>query len=192
MDVTKACRDLDELLPEVKKGAILFLDECKTKGLDVLVTETYRSQERQNYLYEQGRTRPGKKVTWTRKSKHTSRRAFDICKNVNGCEYDNSDGFFKRCADIAVSIGFTAGYYWDKQDMPHIQLDVGKHIKSPSNIKINNKGSEYMKEKVKITFEGKTVEVECINDNGHRYMQFQDLWKFGKKISGDDKQIVIE
>ena len=187
MDVTKACRDLDELLPEVKKGAILFLDECERKGLDVLVTETYRSQERQNYLYEQGRTRPGKKVTWTKKSKHTSRRAFDICKNVKGHEFDDS-AFFKKCADIAIKLGFTAGYYWDKQDMPHIQLDIRKHIKT----QVNNKGSEYMKEKVKVTFEGKTVEVECINDNGHRYMQFQDLWKFGKKISGSDKNIVIE
>lgn len=188
MDVTKACRDLDELLPEVKKGAILFLDECKREGLDVLVTETYRSQERQNYLYEQGRTRPGKKVTWTKRSKHSSRRAFDICKNVKGCEYDNSDGFFEKCANIAQKLGFTAGYYWDKQDMPHIQLDTGKSIKEPSK----KTGGIYMKEKVKVTFEGKTVEVECINDAGHRYMQLQDFWKFGHKISGTDKEVVIE
>lgn len=186
MDITKPCRDLNELLPEVKKGAELFLEECKRQGLNILITETYRPQARQDWLYEQGRTRAGKKVTWTKKSKHTTRRAFDICKNVRGKEYDNSDGFFKKCADIAVSIGFTAGYYWSKQDMPHIQLDEGKHIKM-------SKGSEkYMKEKVKVTFEGKTVEVECINDGGHRYMQLQDFWKFGKKVSGTDKKIVIE
>lgn len=187
MDITKPCRSLDELLPEVKKGAELFLEECKKQGLNVLITETYRPQARQDWLYEQGRTRAGKKVTWTKKSKHTSRRAFDICKNVKGHEFDDS-AFFKKCADIAVSMGFTAGYYWDKQDMPHIQLDTGNHIK----VQVNNKGSEYMKEKVKITFEGKTEEVECINDGGHRYMQLQDFWKFGKKVSGGDEKIVIE
>ncbi len=31
-----------------------------------------------NYLYEQGRTRPGQVVTWIRNSNHTSRRAWDI------------------------------------------------------------------------------------------------------------------
>lgn len=188
MDITKPCRDLNELLPEVKKGAELFLEECKKQGLNVLITETYRSQARQDWLYEQGRTRAGRKVTWTKKSKHTSRRAFDICKNVRGKEYDNSDGFFKRCADIAVSMGFTAGYYWDKQDMPHIQLDTGNHIK----VQANNKGSEYMKEKVKVTFEGKTVEVECINDNGHRYLPVQAFWNFGYNVCGNEKEVVIK
>lgn len=183
MDITKPCRDLNELLPEVKKGAELFLEECKKQGLNVLVTETYRPQARQDWLYEQGRTRAGKKVTWTKKSKHTSRRAFDICKNVKGHEFDDS-AFFKKCADIAINLGFTAGYYWDKQDMPHIQLDVGKHLKL--------KKEDYMKEKVKITIDGKTVEVECINDNGHRYLPVQAFWNFGKKVSSSDKNIVIE
>lgn len=192
MDITKPCRDLNELLPEVKKGAILFLEECKRQGLNILITETYRPQARQDWLYEQGRTRAGRKVTWTKKSKHTSRRAFDICKNVRGKEYDNSDGFFKRCADIAVSMGFTAGYYWDKQDMPHIQLDVGKHIKPHNNIqKPNTKGSEYMKRNADVTFEGKTEKLQLIEEDGHKYIKIQDLWKFGYKISGTDKEVVI-
>lgn len=185
MDKTKACRDIEELIPEVQKGALLFLEECKRQGLNVLITETYRSQERQDYLYEQGRSRPGRKVTWTRRSKHTSRRAFDICRKEKGREYDNSDGFFKKAADIAVSLGFTAGYYWSKQDMPHIQLDEGKHIKAKEK-------KEYMKEKVKIELEGKEIEAVVINDGGHRYMLIQDLWKFGFKVSGNDKEITIE
>lgn len=187
MDITKPCRDLNELLPEVKKGAELFLEECKKQGLNVLVTETYRSQARQDWLYEQGRTRAGKKVTWTKKSKHTSRRAFDICKNVRGKEYDNSDGFFKRCADIAVSIGFTAGYYWDKQDMPHIQLDIGSHIK-----KSTSKGGSYMKRDVNVVFEGKMEKLQLIEDGGHKYIKIQDLWKFGYKIEGNESQVIIK
>ncbi|MGE7092614.1 hypothetical protein ACQKII_14440 [Lysinibacillus sp. NPDC048646] len=38
----------------------------------------YRSQARQNYLYAQGRTRPGPIVTLTLNSNHKSRLVWDI------------------------------------------------------------------------------------------------------------------
>ncbi|MDP2090783.1 MAG: hypothetical protein Q8K30_04255 [Candidatus Gracilibacteria bacterium] len=37
----------------------------------IFITESWRSQERQNYLYSLGRTIPGKTVTWTKDSEHT-------------------------------------------------------------------------------------------------------------------------
>ena len=81
MDKTKRCSDINELTPLAQTACTLFLKKCEEKRLNVLITETYRSQERQDYLYEQGRTRSGKIVTWTHNSRHTSRRAWDICKN---------------------------------------------------------------------------------------------------------------
>ena len=141
MDITKPCRDINELDKDTQYFCRKFLEECKKQGLNVLVTETYRSQARQNYLYEQGRTRPGNVVTWTKNSNHTGRRAFDICKNVKGHEYDDN-AFFKKCADIAVSLGLEAGYYWkDKQDKPHIQLPKG--VKSPTKNPIIVDGKKY-------------------------------------------------
>jgi len=47
-------------------------------GHDVQVTETYRSQSRQNALYAQGRQTAGAVVTWTQSSKHTQGRAVDV------------------------------------------------------------------------------------------------------------------
>lgn len=47
-------------------------------GHNVTVTETYRSQERQDALFAQGRETPGQIVTWTRNSKHTQGRAVDV------------------------------------------------------------------------------------------------------------------
>jgi uncharacterized protein YcbK (DUF882 family) len=47
-------------------------------GHDVQVTETYRSQARQNALYAQGRQTAGPVVTWTQHSKHTQGRAVDV------------------------------------------------------------------------------------------------------------------
>ncbi len=119
--VTSACRDISALTKDAQKACNLFLDECKRQGLSVLITETYRSQARQDYLYAQGRTRAGNKVTWTRNSRHTSGRAWDICKNVKGEEY--SDGsFFKKCGAVAKSLGITWGGTWQTPDTPHFEI----------------------------------------------------------------------
>ena len=114
---------IDELNDKTKEALTLFLRIAKDKGLNVVVTETYRTQERQDYLYSLGRTTEGSVVTWTKNSRHTKRNAFDIAKNVAGHEYDDVE-FFRKCAEIAKSIGLEAGYYWEKgqQDMPHFQM----------------------------------------------------------------------
>ena len=54
MSVTTVCKDISELTAPAQKACRLFLSECERRGLKVRITETYRSQERQNYLYEQG------------------------------------------------------------------------------------------------------------------------------------------
>ncbi len=123
-DITTACRDINELTPAAQQACKLFLERCAEKGLKVRITETYRSQERQNYLYEQGRTRPGNKVTWTKNSRHTSRRAWDICQNVKGKEYADS-GFFKECGQIAKELGITWGGTWKQADTPHFEIGRG-------------------------------------------------------------------
>ena len=120
-DITTACRDINELTPAAKRACMRFLERCEERGLKVRITETYRSQERQNYLYEQGRTRPGNKVTWTKNSRHTSRRAWDICQNVKGKEYSDSE-FFLKCGRIAERLGITWGGSWKQADTPHFEV----------------------------------------------------------------------
>lgn len=121
MSVTKTIRDISELTPNAQKACNLFMAECKKQGLNVLITETYRSQERQDYLYAQGRTRKGNKVTWTKYSRHTSRRAWDICKNLKGHEYTDTE-FFNKCGEIARSLGITWGGDWSTPDRPHFEV----------------------------------------------------------------------
>ena len=121
MSATKTIRDISELAPNAQRACNLFLEECKRQGLNVLITETYRSQERQDYLYAQGRTRKGNKVTWTRYSRHTSRRAWDICKNLKGHEYSDTE-FFNKCGEIARSLGITWGGDWSTPDRPHFEV----------------------------------------------------------------------
>ena len=123
MSKTDVCKDINELTPAAQIACKLFMQKCKEKGLNVLITETYRSQERQNYLYEQGRTRSGKVVTWTHNSRHTSRRAWDICKNIKGKEYNDSS-FFKKCGEIAKELGIIWGGTWSTPDTPHFEIST--------------------------------------------------------------------
>lgn len=64
--------------------------------------------------------------------------------------------------------------------------------KNDTSNKDNNGGDEYMKKKVKMEFNGKNIELEMIEENGHKYIKIQDFWKFGFKVSGNDKNVKID
>lgn len=121
--VTQTCRDLSELTSSAQTACQLLFQECHKAGIDfVFITETYRSQARQNYLYEQGRTCLGQVVTWTRNSNHTSRRAWDIAVAPPRNLYDIST--LSKVGAIAKKLGITWGGYWpaSRYDAPHFEI----------------------------------------------------------------------
>lgn len=118
-------RDKTKLHPELQKIVAQFEDRCKRAGLNVLVTETYRTEGEQIALYAKGRTEPGNIVTNAKypKSPHCWGVAFDFCRNVRGREYDDSDGFFKKCGEIGKSLGLAwGGDFKSFVDKPHLEL----------------------------------------------------------------------
>ena len=121
-------REIKRLRPDVAANCLRWLELCKEAGLDVLVTQTVRDKEYQEYLYAQGRTRPGSIVTNGRTPTFHADNvgcAFDFCKNVKGHEYDDN-AFFHKAAALAKGIGFSWGGDWKSfVDMPHIQWDCG-------------------------------------------------------------------
>lgn len=167
-DITKACRDISELSKLAQTACNLFLNECKKAGLKVLITETYRPQARQNWLYQQGRTRAGNVVTWTKNSRHTGRMAWDICKNVKGQEYsDNS--FFAKCGEIAKKLGITWGGIWDTPDKPHFEITA--NWRSP--IKEDNE----MVKKELIIINGNEYAMDAIRKDGNVYVKVRELMR---------------
>jgi peptidoglycan L-alanyl-D-glutamate endopeptidase CwlK len=179
MDVTQTCRDINELSEVAQKACQLFLQKCQEAGLNVRITETYRSQERQNYLYAQGRTRAGKIVTWTLKSNHTGRMAWDICKNVAGQEYSD-EAFFKKAGEIAKSLGITWGGSWTTPDTPH--FEVTANWQAPVE--------EYVIQSQKIRLNGKEKIVNAIVQDGNNYIKLQDLRDDQIEIGYDKMPIV--
>lgn len=189
MSVTKSCRDINQLTPVAQTACNLFISKCKEAGLNVLITETLRTQERQNYLYCQGRTvaqavakginkdfatkycNPNaNQVTWTLSSNHKTGMAWDICKNIKGQEYSDKS-FFEKAGKIAKELGIEWGGTWKTSpDTPHFQVD--KNWKAPATVA--PKG-EYKVSKTNLELNGVIKEVDTINIDGFNYIKLRDL-----------------
>ena len=78
-------RKIEDLTLRMQQKARLFEFKMKeAMAIPFMFTSTYRSQEEQDAIYSQGRTTPGKIVTWTHHSRHTERDAFDIALLFQG------------------------------------------------------------------------------------------------------------
>ncbi|MFJ7842099.1 M15 family metallopeptidase [Lysinibacillus sphaericus] len=163
MSVTTTCRDLGELLPVAQTACRLLFQQCYKAGIqDIFVTETYRSQARQNYLYAQGRTRPGKIVTWTLKSNHTSRLAWDIAVAPPKSLYDVD--ILTKVGAIARKLGITWGGDWARRiDRPH--FEVKPNWKMPRGYKLEGQVivPSNSKLKVQLIVEDKKEEIKVAN-----------------------------
>ncbi|MGZ8411628.1 MAG: hypothetical protein ACXW05_02770 [Gemmatirosa sp.] len=84
-------RDVEALAPELQTRLERVMDRMRDEfGHEVEIVETHRSQERQDALFAQGRTRPGPVVTWTRTSQHTGGLA--VVGRIDG-GWDDADAF---------------------------------------------------------------------------------------------------
>lgn len=118
-------RGIDKLHPELIPVCNEFVRRCKAEGLNVLVTETFRTKAEQDAIYAQGRTEPGGIISNAPypKSPHCWGVAFDFCRNVRGREYDDSDGFFAKCGAVGKALGLTWGGDWRTfKDKPHLEM----------------------------------------------------------------------
>lgn len=121
-------RSLTDLNPKVAALCSEFINRCKTAGIDVIITSTYRDAESQNALYAQGRTAPGKKVTNAKagQSYHNWRVAFDFVPIVGGKAMWNDDDLWIKCGEIAESVGLEWAGRWIKfKEYPHCQYTGG-------------------------------------------------------------------
>jgi peptidoglycan LD-endopeptidase CwlK len=114
-------RDIEDLIPEMQEKFAAFLAKMEAANLPFMVTFTYRSQEEQDALYAQGRTAPGRIVTWTKNSRHTKREAFDIAMLVNGKPDWSDNKLYRLAGQIGESVGLVWGGRWKKADLCHFQ-----------------------------------------------------------------------
>ena len=125
-------RSLDDLAPPVKQRAQAFVEAAKAKGIDLLVTSTYRDHESQAALYAQGRTAPGAVVTKAKpgQSWHNHRCALDVVALVNGKPvWSTTDPIWQKIGEIGKACGLEwAGDWKDFKEFPHFQYTGGLTI----------------------------------------------------------------
>lgn len=127
--------DRSKLHPWLDYKLGLLLKECAKKGMYLIVTEGFRTVARQNELYAQGRSKPGRVVTYAKGTDYKSQHQFGIAFDI-GMNYDvdgdgkvsddiwNSKGFSKVAA-IAKSdkVGLSWGGDWKGLvDTPHFYI----------------------------------------------------------------------
>lgn len=138
-------KELNKLVEIMLEFAIR---DIKSKGVRPLILETYRIQERQNYLYCQGRTvsevtkkginssfattycnPKAAKITWTIRSIHKLRKAVDVIpvRKINGkwtAIWNTKDKQTKIIIKAMQKYGFEAGANWAlNPDSPHYQVN---------------------------------------------------------------------
>lgn len=129
-----------KLHPEVAEMTEALIEQAGNKSINVVITETTRSNEEQRELYEQGRSEDGQIVTYAQggESYHNYGLAVDYAlRNQNGdiiwdIHYDgnnNGESDWFEVADIAKELGFEWGGDWNNfKDYPHLQKDFGLSI----------------------------------------------------------------
>jgi peptidoglycan L-alanyl-D-glutamate endopeptidase CwlK len=94
---------------------------AKKENIQFKVICGYRSPAEQNRLYAQGRTIPGRKVTWTKHSKHNDGKAFDIVMLKNG-RADWNTSSYRRIGELGKQLGLVWGGDWKVGDFGHFEI----------------------------------------------------------------------
>ena len=193
-------RDKTLLHPELQEIVKQFEARCKAAGLNVLVTETFRTKAEQDALYAKGRTAPGNIVTNCRypNSPHCWGVAFDFCRNVRYKEYDDSDGFFRKCGEIGKSLGLAwGGDFKSFVDKPHLELK--KYLPNNSVKTLQAKygtPENFIKSWPKIDKEDEEMSYEKWKEYYERYMnelaeEPEPNWKETKEEFEEAKELGI-
>lgn len=103
-------------------------------SVDFTVIEGVRTLARQEQLYAQGRTAPGKIVTWTMKSKHIDGNAVDLLPVTGWVNLSSfkavSKAMFQAANELGVKIIWGADWNGNgiqekgETDSPHFEISI--------------------------------------------------------------------
>lgn len=119
--------DLDSIYPPFLEKVIGVVSDCQTKGAAYFAISGLRTYAEQTKLYEQGRTKPGPKVTSARagESAHNFGIAMDFCRDGvldrAGLQPDYRPESYAELGAAAHERGLVWGGSWQFKDYPHVQ-----------------------------------------------------------------------
>lgn len=118
-------RDIDLLHPRLRTLCRQLIDLSRQNGIEIIITQTLRTQQEQDALYAQGRTAKGNIVTNVRypHSMHCWGMAFDFAVMVAGQINWNRLDLYDRVGELGKSLGLRwGGDFKTLKDRPHFEL----------------------------------------------------------------------
>lgn len=128
-------RLLSKVHPHIAGVMIEASDVAAQMGMPFIVTQGLRTIEEQKALYAQGRTTPGKIVTWTMNSRHLTGQAVDIAMLLPNGQVSWDERAYDKIMPIIMGVAkrrgipiIWGGTFLDKNgkpqpDKPHYELD---------------------------------------------------------------------
>lgn len=106
-------RRIEDLQPLLQVKARYHVELCANDGVDLLIYCTLRTKEEQAELYAQGRTKPGKIVTYAKpgSSAHNFGLAYDAVPLFNGKALWKADLNSREWSTV-VRVGRSLGLEW--------------------------------------------------------------------------------
>jgi RHS repeat-associated protein len=130
-------RRIKTLDSRLQQPATKFINQVESElGIQLRMTQAFRTFAEQDALYAQGRTKPGKIVTKAHggRSYHNYGLAFDIVMMDNG-KTPNWSVLPSQAVEIATDLGFEWGGNWiNFKDYPHFQMVFGQTIKQLQSV----------------------------------------------------------
>lgn len=102
-------RDFHRLHPAFRNKIIQLVIDAKKHDIDIVVSETYRTPERQNKYLKRGLTK-----LKGGKSKHQFGLAIDIIPVVNGVSQHNNHDVLKKVGVLGEKLGLRWGGRWKR------------------------------------------------------------------------------
>lgn len=126
----KRINDMDSLRPDFREKVILVLSDMNAwcakhePEYHFVVLETFRTKERQKWLYAQGRKRQGKIVTNLTHSRHQDRLACDCAPMFRGdIAWDAPKNVWDYYGHCVRAHGLRWGGDWKSiHDSPHMEV----------------------------------------------------------------------
>ncbi len=143
----KSIERLNQLHPAIRQAAIdAYTEACRVTpvGVHPFITEAYRSFERSDALYAQGRTKPGQIVTNAKggDSMHNYSLAIDFVNLINGDMAWKVDANWMKVVAAFKKHGFTwGGDFRSIKDYPHFEKTNGNTL---SQLKAKYKAKDFI------------------------------------------------
>jgi len=196
-------RSLDDLHPALYRGCRELMRRMNQAGFPHMgVSSTYRCNHHQDWLFEQGRSRPGNVVTSARGGQsihnhHPGCRgeqfaerttsphdalAFDIFQNIRGQEWNNP-AFFIAAGAIWMDMGGEWGGSWMSfPDRPHFQYTGGLTLRDLQNGRMLSQREEMPWERGRFNVEqrnfrilGQEMQIDAILQDGRTFAMIRPV-----------------